>query len=248
MDKAKVEDQSEWWESPDPEIDYNEFNKNNLANRYNAAVNTNISNEADKLIDTYEKYNKELNDPNAQYIKLTQSVSTCHSDENPFSKLERIKAEIDLIEQDLEYYKGNPETFSNEHEYTVENSFSELKKLKVVVDYIKSYNNYQVLQKVYSKYGPRLMDKAKNQNLLGLLNKDMLERNTVKLMQNIKVISEANSKTAQDSDNICYEIFLTPDTAKVKMFTQLYEIQKDVDLLQEILGSYDIVSQSIINS
>ena len=77
---------------------------------------------------------------------------------------------------------------------------------------------------------------------LSLLNKSLLEDNSNKLLSNLKTIHEVSVTKPDDSKNICYELYLTPDSSKLKIFSQVIEIQKEVENLKEQLGNFDIVS------
>ena len=42
-------------------------------------------------------------------------------------------------------------------------------------------------------------------------------------------------------DNVEYELYLTPDTLKVKLFTKMMEIKKAIQNLENKIGVWDIV-------
>lgn len=248
MEKQRSDELCEYWESTEPEVDFNELNRNNIVNRYNTTINTNINYENEKLSNVYEKLNKQDNNELFSYSKgNVQSISTNASEENPFMKFENIKREIDLIESDFEFYKKNPNFFKEKFNYSVEKAFEELKKIKSIADYVKTKENYLTLNKLYNKFGGRVLDDAKKKNMLSLLNKSLLEENSTKLLSNIKTIHEVSTTKPGISNDICYELYLTPDSSKLKIFSQVIEIQKEVENLKEQLGNFDIVSFNINN-
>lgn len=243
MDKPRTDEICEYWESTEPEVDFNELNRNNIVNRYNTTINTNINYENEKLSIVYEKLNKQDNVELFCYSKgNVQSISTNASEENPFMKFENIKREIDLIELDFEFYNKNPNFFKEKFNYSVDKAYEELKKIKSIANFVKSKENYVTLNKLYDKFGGRVLDEAKKKNMLSLLNKTLLEENSTKLLSNIKTIHEVSTSKPEISSNVVYELYLTPDSSKLKIFSQVIEIQKEVENLKEQLGNFDIVS------
>ena len=57
-----------------------------------------------------------------------------------------LKAQVELIEKDLNFYKENKEQYKSI--VPLENSFEELNKLKYIISYIESSTNFEKLQKI----------------------------------------------------------------------------------------------------
>lgn len=237
------EENSDWWESTEPEVDFNELNRVNYINRLNQSMNTNIIYETEKLSDVYNKLNDQTQEKLTKYTQSTANTSL--NEENPFSKFERLKQEIDLIEKDLKFYSENPDVFNQKFNYSVKAAFSELNKLKIVSDFIKEKENFVIMKSIYTKHGIKSTDKAKESNLLSLLNSQIIDKTSSRLISNIKTINDISKAKPESSDNIQYELYLTPDTSKVKLFSQIVEIQKELDELKDKLGGYDIVSNKV---
>ena len=60
-------------------------------------------------------------------------------------------------------------------------------------------------------------------------------------MQIINQLKSNNFHKSNDLKDIKFDIFLTPDTQKVKLFSKLLEIRKRVSGLEVNIGNWDIV-------
>jgi len=45
------------------------------------------------------------------------------------------------------------------------------------------------------------------------------------------------------SENVNYELYLTPDTKKVRLFTKMIEIKRSIGDIEQKIGNWDIVSE-----
>jgi len=272
MEKEKYEDEAEVWESQDPEVDINEINRCDISNRPPTTISTNIiTTETEKIstiydnltreekervvdepfyIKTHKNYLREKNlkdetDIDNMRINRTRIpgksvATTAVSDnaENPFYKFEKIKQEISFIEKDIEFYKNNEELFKQKFNYSFKDAFDELEKIKKVTDFISKSENLKTLKKINDKNSSLLKDK----NSISLLNTKMFESENKKLLENMSLIHEIKDNKITNFENICYELYLTPDTNNIKLYTQIVEIQKSLDDIKEKIGNYDIVS------
>lgn len=188
----------------------------------------------------------QINYPNKKSIfrgkfnpkSIASTKETDSNSENPFDRFERIKKEIDTIEKDIEFYKNNKELFTKKFNYSFENTYDELSKLKKVTDYIGNTENYHIIKEVV-KSNKKLIEQDKN--FISLLNKQHIDETNKKLINDINLIKAVKNTDLTDFENICYELYLTPDTNQIKLYSQIVDIQKMVDELKDRIGNYDLV-------
>jgi hypothetical protein len=111
------EKDQEWFESPEPEVDFNELNRIANVPRYANAANNNIDTSDIKPKRIYEKAKQEYDGDKNGYTNIcskdglsgvsTKITEGFYDEENPVYKFIRIKKEIDMIERDLKFYSDN---------------------------------------------------------------------------------------------------------------------------------------------
>jgi predicted small metal-binding protein len=237
------------WESQDPEIDYDQKNKSNNTNRINASIASNIVLENEKTNIIYEKLIKEEKLDEELYMKrkMIQGNSKASTNvnsniENPFDKFWKIKKEIDLIEEDIKFYKENPEFFKEKFKYSIDKANEELEVLKKIADYMKNKENFSIIKNIVNKLGSRFSEKAVKANVLSLFNRKVLESQGNEIKNHINALQKMSEDRPDAQENIRYEIYLTPDSVKTKMFSQLVDIEKNMEIIKDVIGNYDIVS------
>ncbi len=119
--------------------------------------------------------------------------------------------------------------------YSLERSFNELRNLKTVSDYILSSDNYRIMKEIESKNIKLEKDSYK------LLNMTIYEKLNEHLINKVKIINKLKSEKIQPVENVEYELYLTPDTMKLKLFTRMIEIKKVIQHLEQKIGVWDIV-------
>jgi len=107
--------------------------------------------------------------------------------------------------------------------------------LKLVSDYISSSENFKIIQELKDK-NIKLEKESYN-----LLNKRIYEKLNEHLMNKIDIINRLKSDGIQSYDNVEYELYLTPDTMKVKLFTKLINIKRDIQNMEIKIGHWDLV-------
>jgi hypothetical protein len=78
-----------------------------------------------------------------------------------------------------------------------------------------------------------------------LLNKRIYEKLNDHIINKIKIINSLRAEKTKDLENVNYELYLTPDTMKIKLFTKFIEIKKQITEIESKIGNWDIVN--IIN-
>lgn len=134
--------------------------------------------------------------------------------------------------------KKNESLFKSKFKYSNNEIYNELSKLKSVTDYISKNENYNIIRKIF-KNDKNLANGKEN---IQYLNKKIFENINLKILHNISLIKEIKDSKITNFNDICYELYLTPDSSKIKLFSQIVEIQKMIDELDEKLGNYDLVS------
>jgi hypothetical protein len=115
-----------------------------------------------------------------------------------------------------------------------------LKNLKIVADYINSSDNYTILNKI-KQTGMKL--EGDNYNLL---NKQIYDRLNEHLINKLNVINHLRAEKVKNLNDVEYELYLTPDTMKIKLFTKMSEIKSNLQSIKSKIGEWDIVIDIII--
>jgi len=117
-------------------------------------------------------------------------------------------------------------------------ALNELKGLKTVANHLGNSENFSIINEI----------KKKNLNLnkesFSLLNKQIYDKLNEQLINRLHIINQLKSNNFHKSNelkDIKFDIFLTPDTQKVKLFSKLLEIRKRVSGLESKIGNWDIV-------
>ena len=121
--------------------------------------------------------------------------------------------------------------------YSIDKAFSELKNLKILCDFISNTDNYKVIKQI-KETNPNL-----EINKYGLLNKRIYEILNEKIIHKVKIINFLKGNKISDDLNINadYELYLTPDTAKVKLFTKMIELKRCIADMEQKIGNWNIV-------
>ena len=231
----------EFLEGEDPEQDINELN--NISNKKqlysNSAAlfkskNTSIE---EKYEDIIKKYKDQLNvkekeNYNEEYDKKFNKKL---SHENPLLTFNKLQKEVELIEKDLEYYNQNKDSYKSIA--PIETSMEELNKLKYIISYINSSNNYQKLKKIdenLQKNGIKI-----DEENYSLLNKKIYNKLEEQLNERLNKIKKLKNENPINYDNIEYELFLTPNTDKMKQFKELDEIILKINDIEKKIGKWN---------
>lgn len=118
----------------------------------------------------------------------------------------------------------------------MEKALFELKNLKTVAEHLANSENYNTIKEIKEK-NIRLDKEG-----LNLFNKRIYERLNEHLLHKLNIINQLKSKDKLNNINdFQYELYLTPDIQKVKLFTKLTEIKKKMIALEGKIGNWDIV-------
>jgi hypothetical protein len=119
-------------------------------------------------------------------------------------------------------------------------ALNELRSIKTVADHLGNSENFSIINEI----------KKKNLNLnkdsYSLLNKQIYDKLNEQLLNRLQIINQLKSSNFHKSNelnDIKFDIYLTPDTQKVKLFSKLLEIRKRVSALESKIGNWDIVNK-----
>lgn len=110
-----------------------------------------------------------------------------------------------------------------------------MKNLKLVADHLKTSNNYKTIQEIKER------NIKLNKEGLNLLNKRIYEKLNEHIINKMNIIKQLKSKNPNNLSELRYELYLTPDIQKIKLFTKLLDIKNKMSKLEEKIGNWDIV-------
>ncbi len=79
-----------------------------------------------------------------------------------------------------------------------------------------------------------------------LLNKQIYDRLNEHLINKLNVINHLRAEKVKNLNDVEYELYLTPDTMKIKLFTKMSEIKSNLQSIKSKIGEWDIVIDIII--
>ena len=206
-----------------------------------SSVNTLMKSKKNDLESNYENiikkyedefYPKEKKNYNKEYDEkfLKKSVK-----ENPISTFIRLQKEVEIIEKDLQYYLENKDKYKSV--VPLETSLEELKKLKYIINYVNSSNNFAKLKKlneIENKNGIKI-----NEDNYNILNKKIYNNLDEQLNQKLNNIKRLKDENPLNYKNIEYELYLTPDNEKMKLFKELDELVLKINEIEEKIGTWN---------
>ena len=239
----------EYLEGEEPQYSIEELNRNELnketssyqtsvtltQSQFQRAKRPAIEDKYEDIIKKYEdtftsmkeeNYNEEY-DKKFFDIKEKDDILKTYND---------LKAEVEIIENDLNYYKENKDKYKSI--VPIETSLEELNKLKYIISYIESSTNLEKLKKINeikTKYHLKINED--NYNILNKkLYKDLDDQLNTRL-NNLKKLKNENPVNYQKFE---YELFLSPDNEQMKQFKQLDEMVLKINQIEEKIGKWNI--------
>lgn len=117
--------------------------------------------------------------------------------------------------------------------YPLHLSLGELKNIKTVVEFIGNSRNYKILNEIKNS-------KVEKENFF-MLNKKLYTKLNEHLFNKLKLINKIKGSKIENFKDVQFELYLTPDTIKVKQFTKLTEMKKTLTNIENKLGMWDLV-------
>ena len=194
-----------------------------------------IEDKYENIIKKYEDTFSSVNEEN--YNEEYDKKFLVQKDEEDFLKTYNdLKAQVELIEKDLNFYKENKEQYKSI--VPLETSFDELNKLKYIISYIESSSNFEKLKKINEiKQKFNLQINEENYNIL---NKKLFNDLDEQLNTRLNKLKKLKSENPANYQNFEYELFLSPDNEKMKQYKQLDEIVSKLNKIEEKIGKWNI--------
>ena len=194
-----------------------------------------IEDKYENIIKKYEDTFSSVNEEN--YNEEYDKKFLVQKDEEDFLKTYNdLKAQVELIEKDLNFYKENKEQYKSI--VPLETSFDELNKLKYIISYIESSSNFEKLKKINEikqKFNLQI-----NEDNYNILNKKLFNDLDEQLNTRLNKLKKLKSENPANYQNFEYELFLSPDNEKMKQYKQLDEIVSKLNKIEEKIGKWNI--------
>jgi hypothetical protein len=110
-----------------------------------------------------------------------------------------------------------------------------LRNLKIVAEFLQSSENYSIFYTL--KRGAMKLDGDYN-----LLNTAIYDQLNKRLINKLDAINHLKAEKIKDLQDVEYELYLTPDTMKIKLFTKMSEIKTNLQSIKSKIGEWDIVN------
>ena len=194
-----------------------------------------IEDKYENIIKKYEDTFSSMKEEN--YNEEYDKKFTVKKDEENFLKTYNdLKAQIETIEKDLNFYKENKEQYKSI--VPLEIAFEELNKLKYIISYIESSTNFEKYKKINEiKQKFKLQINEDNYNII---NKKLFDDLDEQLETRLNKMKKLKLENPANYQNFEYELFLSPDNEKMKLYKQLDEIVFKINQIEEKIGRWNI--------
>ena len=215
--------ENEYYDGGDVDIDIeklNELEKENFDNNFESIISFEVK-DTPKFKD--EKDN----------LALSTSTSAS-SDENPLMKFNSLKTKIEELEKEVKTYSESQNLI--QHNETLDEYFERIKKLKETLNFISNSQNFYELKKIIdsNKNNEKNIDKYK------ILQMKMIENLNMHLINRANIINQLKSENPEEYNNLDYELYITPESKKIKKITKILEIKNKLNKIKERLGNIEV--------
>ena len=213
----------EYYDGGDEEIDIDKLNaleKENFDKNFESIISFEV---------------KDISKSKQPKDNLTLSSSTsASSDENPITKFNSLKTKIDELENDIKIYSQSQNII--QHNETLDEYFDRIKKLKETSNFIANSKNYSELKKILdsNKNNETPIDKYK------ILQMKMVENLNAHLINRANIINKLRNQNPDEYNNIEYELYITPETQKIKKISKIMEIKAKLEKIKSKLGNIQL--------
>jgi hypothetical protein len=215
----------EYYDGGDQDIDIDQLNaleKENFDKNFESIISFVVKEEKPKSKQPFEN--------------LSLSSSTSASiEENPITKFNSLKTKIDELEKDLKVYSESQNLI--QHNETLDEYFERLKKLKETSNFIANSKNYSELKKILDS---NKNNKEKNIDKYKILQMKMIENLNMHLINRANIINQLKSENPEEYNNLDYELYITPESKKIKKITKILEIKNKLNKIKERLGNIEV--------
>ena len=225
---------NEYYEGEEEEIDINKLNELEKE-KFEKNFESIISYKEEK--DSKPK-NKEIEiEKENTIISSSTSAST---EENPLTKFISLKSKIDQIEKEIKLYSENKELINADE--SIELCFDKFKKLKEAVNFFSKSKNFYELKKIIDeqKHNELNNDKDKQLENYKILQNKMYENLNLHLINRANIINKLKLENPDEYNNIDYELYITPETKKIKINSKLIDIKNKLNHIKNKIGNWDM--------
>ena len=215
--------ENEYYDGGDEDIDIeklNELEKENFDNNFDSIISFEV---------------KDIPKSKDNKNNLALSISTsASSDDNPLVKFNSLKTKIEELEKEVKIYSESQNLI--QHNETLDEYFERIKKLKETLNFISNSQNFHELKKLIdsNKSNEKNLDKYK------ILQMKMIENLNMHLINRANIINQLKSENPEEYNNLDYELYITPESKKIKKITKILEIKNKLDKVKEKLGNIEV--------
>jgi len=215
--------ENEYYDGGDEDIDIeklNELEKENFDNNFDSIISFEV---------------KDIPKSKDEKNNLALSISTtASSDDNPLIKFNSLKTKIEELEKEVKIYSESQNLI--QHNETLDEYFERIKKLKETLNFISNSQNFHELKKLIdsNKNNEKNLDKYK------ILQMKMIENLNMHLINRANIINQLKTENPDEYNNLDYELYITPESKKIKKITKILEIKNKLDKVKEKLGNIEV--------
>jgi len=218
--------ENEYYDGGEEEIDINKLNeleKEKFEKDFESIISYKESNEPKQKINKVEQDN------------LLSSSTSASGEENPLSKFISLKSKIDQLEKEIQLYSEHRELIDfNE---SIDLCFDKIKKLKNSMNYINKSKNFYELKKIIDSQKANKENKIENYKIL---KNRMCDNLNLHLINRANIINKLKLENPEVYSNIDYELYITPETKKIKKISKLIEIKDKLNKIKNRIGEWDM--------
>ena len=220
---------NEYYEGEEEEIDINKLNeleKEKFEKNY-------------ELIISY-KEDKESKPKQKKFFKENTALSSstnASAEENPLSKFYSLKYKIDELEKEIKLYAENKDLISGDE--SIEQCFEKFKNLKEAINILSKSKNVAELRKIVESQKKK-GNNSESTESFKIIQKKMYENLNLHLINRANIINKLKLENPTEYNNIDYELYITPETKKLKKVTKLLEIKNKLNNIKNKIGNWDM--------
>ena len=224
------------------ELNDHELNKDNEPFQTHAIISKaqhgvpvpEIEDKYEEIINKYEYKFMPIKEENYNE-KYDKKFNRLKEKENILKKYNDLKAQVDLIEKDLNFYKENKDKYKSI--VPIETSIEELNKVKYIINYIESSRNlekFKKIEEILQKFNLKV-----NEENYDILNKKLFKDLNEQLDDRLNKMNKLKNENPSNINNFEYELFLSPAKEKIDQLKQLDELMININKIEEKIGKWN---------
>ena len=224
------------------ELNDHELNKDNEPFQTHAIISKaqhgvpvpEIEDKYEEIINKYEYKFMPIREENYNE-KYDKKFNRLKEKENILKKYNDLKAQVDLIEKDLNFYKENKDKYKSI--VPIETSIDELNKVKYIINYIESSRNlekFKKIEEIQQKFNLKV-----NEENYDILNKKLFKDLNEQLDDRLNKMNKLKNENPSNINNFEYELFLSPAKEKIDQLKQLDELMININKIEEKIGKWN---------